>query len=163
MGYIKKNNSSQTIADIAFQRPEYPYFGYRHSVGISLFSQKENKMITQYEVPVCLIEELPEIEKDLKLIYPSINVFKRIQCFANFTRNKVVVHDFKVVKKCFSTIENIYIKGDIAVKDAIKNVFVYSLSLIMQGCNRKERKQIHSMMPLTLYTAFFNQVLKSGI
>ena len=120
-------------------------------------------MITQYEVPFCLIEELPEIETDLKRSYSTLNVFKSVQCLANFTRNKVVAHDFKVVKKCFSTIDNIYNKGDKAVKDAIENVFVFSLSFIMLGCNREERKQLHSMIPITLYTSYVNQVLKSGI
>ena len=120
-------------------------------------------MITQYEVPVCLIEEVPEIETDLKRSYNTLNVFKSLQCFASFTRNKVVAHDFKVVKKCFSTIDNIYVKGDKAVKDAIENVYVFSLSFIMQGCSREERALLHSMMPLNLYTTYVNQVLKSGI
>ena len=120
-------------------------------------------MITQYEVPICLIKELPEIETNLKRNYNTLNVFKSLQCFANFTRNKVVEHDFTVVKKCFSTIDNIYRKGDTAVKDAIENVYVFSLSFIMQGCNREERRHLHSIMPMTLYTSYVNQVLKSGV
>ncbi len=120
-------------------------------------------MINQYEVPVCLIKELPEIEKDLKNVYPSLNVFKSLQCFANFTRDKVVAHDFKIVKKCFSIIDNIYIQGDTAVKNAIENVFVFSLSFIMLGCTKQERGHLQSIMPLSLHTAYVNQILKSGI
>lgn len=118
-------------------------------------------MITQYEVPVCLITELPEIAKDLKNIKPTINVFKCLECLANFTRNKVVKHDFISVKKCFSTIDTIYNQGNNSVKSAIENVYVFSLSFIMLGCQREERRQIQSLMPLTLHTAYVNQILKS--
>jgi len=120
-------------------------------------------MINQYEVPARLVAELPEIAKDLKAFSPTINIFKSIQCLTNFTRNKVIRHDLKAVKKCFAVAEDIYVKGNTLVKDAIENVFVYSFSSLMNQCDNEERKQVQAIMPIILHTAYVQQVLKSGI
>ena len=120
-------------------------------------------MINQYEVPAYLVNELPEIEQELKGFSPTLNIFKTVQCLLNYTKREIIQHDLKAVKKCFAIAENMYEKGNESVKAAIENVFVYSFSLLINMCNEEERKQVQAIMPLNLHTAYLQQLLKSGI
>ncbi|MEO5889490.1 MAG: hypothetical protein ABIQ31_04515 [Ferruginibacter sp.] len=120
-------------------------------------------MINQYEVAAYLADELPEINGNLKKITPALNVFKSIQCLSDYTRNKVMQHDLRVVKKCFEIADNIYFRGNGLVRDAIENVFVYSFSSLFNLTDRKEKKELQALVPMCLYTAYVHQVFKSGI
>jgi hypothetical protein len=120
-------------------------------------------MINQYEVPAYLVDELPEIAKDLKAFSPTLNIFKSIQCLANYTRSKLLQHDLKAMKKCFAVADEVYVNGNALVKTAIENVFVHSLSSLMNLCANEERKQVQAVMPLHLHTAYVQQILKSEI
>lgn len=120
-------------------------------------------MINQYEVPAYLVDELPEIKQELESISPSYNIIKSIHCLVKFTRKKVIQHNFRVVKKCFLIAENFHCNGNRIVKDTIENVFIYSFSSILNLCNNEEKIKLQSLMPLSLYTAYVQQILKSGI
>lgn len=120
-------------------------------------------MINQYEVPAYLVDELPEMKEELRKASPTLNIFKSIQCLADYTKNKVVSHDLLMVKKCFSLAEELYSRGNTIVKNAIENVVVFAFSSLMYVCSEEERNKLQSMMPLCLHTAYIQQVLKSGI
>jgi hypothetical protein len=120
-------------------------------------------MMNQFEVSACLADKLPEIKPSLKNSFDTLNVYKSIQCLVNFTKEKFIQHDIQAVKKCLSAAEYIYAKGNRLVKNAIENVFVYSLSSLLNLGNKEERQQVRSFMPLHLYTAYVQQVLKPGL
>ncbi len=120
-------------------------------------------MINQFEVPAYLVDELPEIKEELKSITSQQNILKTISCLASYTKKKVVQHDLRLVKKCFTIAENIHIKGNKIVKDAIENVYVYSFSSLFNLCNREEKNKIQGLIPISLYSAYIQQILKSGI
>ena len=118
-------------------------------------------MINQYEVPAYLVDELPEIENIFKTTMPTLNIFKTIQCLVTYTKNCVRLHDMNAVKKAMDIAENIYMKGNKTVKDAIENVFVYSFTSIFCMCERKEQAELHTIMPLHLYSAYVLQIYRS--
>jgi len=120
-------------------------------------------MLNQYEVPAYLAEKIPGIEQELKTVSPTLNIFKTIQCLANYTRRKVTQHDFVSVKKCFAIAEDIYVEGNTQVKNAIENIFIFSFTSILNLGSNEQKKQLQALMPLCLHTAYVNQVLKSGI
>lgn len=120
-------------------------------------------MINQYEVPAYLADALPEIKEDLKNISPTLNIFKSTQCLSEFTRKKVMQHDLMGIKKSFAIAEYLYTKGNPAVRDAIENVFVFSFSSLLYIGNKNERLELQGLMPLSLHTAYVQQILKSGI
>ena len=124
---------------------------------------KIKNMLNQYEVPAYLADRIPAIVPDLKTISPTLNIFKTIQCLANYTREKVTQHDFKSVKKCFAIAEDVYMKGNSQVKNAIENIFVYSFSSLLNLGSNDEKRQLQAVMPLHLHTAYVQQILKSGI
>jgi hypothetical protein len=65
-------------------------------------------------------------------------------------------------KRCFEIAENIYSKGDKAVRDTIENVFIYSLPSLLNLCNEDEEREIEKLIP-SLHTAYVQQVFRSGI
>jgi len=119
--------------------------------------------MNQYEVPACIEDELPEIKDELNIIAPAGNVFKTLQCLSGYTRRMITLHNYSAVRKCFALAEKIYNHGNTMVKNAIENVFVYSFSSMFNRCEEKEIPVIHAMMPLSLYSIYVRQILKSGI
>jgi len=120
-------------------------------------------MITHCEVASYLVDELPEIKEDLKRISPTLNIFRSIQCLTDYTRHKVAQHDLRVVKKCFAIAENIYSSGNVLVRDAIENIFVYSFSALLNLGSKDEKGELQAIMPICLHTAYVQQLLKPGI
>lgn len=119
-------------------------------------------MINQYELPASLVSELPEIENDLKQTADTLNVFKTAQCLVHYTKEKIKAHDMNAVKRIMTAAENIYMKGNNAVKNALENVFVYSFTSMICMCDREEKNHLQAIMPLHLYSAYILQVYRSG-
>ena len=70
-------------------------------------------------------------------------------------------HEFKMVEKCMLLVEKIYEKGNVPVKNAVENVFIFSFSSIMTICNIVEWRIVQSFMPSCLYSLYIKQVLQS--
>jgi len=119
-------------------------------------------MINQYELPVYLVNELPEIEDDLKETSKTLNVFKTVQCLVHYTKESIKAHDMNAVKRIMNAVEGIYMKGNNAVKNAFENVFVYSFTSMICMCDREEKNHLQAIMPLHLYSAYILQVYRSG-
>ncbi len=120
-------------------------------------------MINQYEVPAYLLDELPGIAQELKTFSPTLNIYKTVQCLANYTKSKIVQHDLGTVKQCFAIAENIYVKGNELVRSAVENVFVFSFSALLNIGSREDKKELQAIMPVCLHTLYVQQVLRSGI
>jgi hypothetical protein len=118
--------------------------------------------MNQYDIPGYLIIEMPEIKESLRTILSPLNLIKTIQNLADYTRSKLVQHDFLKATRCFEIAENIYIEGDKAVKDTIENVFVYTLPSLLNLCNKEEERKIEALIPF-LHKAYVKQIFSSGI
>ncbi len=117
-------------------------------------------MLSQNQIPEYIVNELPEIKQELESVAATLNILKIIKCPANYTRIKVMQHDLKAVKKCFAVADNIYSEGNTIAKNAIENVFVCSCSSFMNIGTKSEKRELHALVPLCLYTAYVRQVLK---
>lgn len=116
--------------------------------------------MTQYEIPGFIAGKLPEIKKDLQGCRAG-NVYQSIQVLTDYTKRMAIEHNFKKVEKCMALVERIYEKGNLLVKNAVENVFVFSFSSIMALCNIIEWRIVQSYMPARLYTLYMQQVLRS--
>lgn len=120
-------------------------------------------MMNQYEVPALLADELPAIGADLKQVKPLGNVHSSIRILTEYTGQMVSVHQLEVVKHCMRVAEQLYVKGNNLIRNAIENVFVYAISSMRSCCSKPEWQRIQSQMPVTLHSLYVQQVLKSGI
>ena len=151
-----------TTTHTAFEHCEFTVYPLRHIFGTK-GCYKRNNMINQYEVPAYLVDEFPELKEELKSISPTLNIFKSIQCFSDYTKRKVLQHDLQVVKRCFAIAEKIYSNGNTIVRDAIENLFVYSFSSLLNLGGKDEKRELQGLMPLCLHAAYVQQILRSGI
>ena len=150
-----------------FYKFYYDFFLMWYGIGIPLRNNfKILKMMNQYEVPSYLQDALPEMKEVLVKEGVSSNLFdpyKSVQCLTDFTLKVAHQHNIKMLKRCFTAAERLYIKGNEMIKNAINNVFIYSFSELLADCtSRQERIKIQSVMPSYLYSAYVQQVLKSN-
>lgn len=131
---------------------------------------KEHKiffMISHVEIAGLLETRMPALKEELckdDVRLKVLNPLVTIRCLYNFTLKNVQRHNIAMVKKCFGIAEELYFKGNSAVKNAIENIYIYSLSNIFTACeNKLYRKHIEGMVPTRLYSAYVQQILRSNI
>jgi hypothetical protein len=118
-------------------------------------------MITQYEVPGYLTQQLPAFTFQPRLGHLDLNIYKELQHFTDYTRQAIDRHNYLLARKCFRLDDKLYGQGDITVKNAMENIFVYSFSsLIPEG--KVEKGIQKSLIPATLYSLYLKQIYQTG-
>lgn len=85
-----------------------------------------------------------------------------MQCYSNFTKQLIKKGDFKEVKHCFIIAEKMLENGNSAVKNAIENCYLFSLSTILDFSNPLSNK-IKSLLTNSLKKGYNKQVCSSGV
>jgi mevalonate kinase len=119
-------------------------------------------MIKETEIVEVLGNELPEMNPILEKTEDVNNIYKAMQCFANFTKSLVNKGDFKEVKHCFNVAENLLKNGNSTVKNAIENGYLYSLSSVLDLTTPVSVK-VKSLLTDSLKKEYKRQVCSSGI
>ena len=119
-------------------------------------------MICQDELPGYMGEALPELSSELCDKEKCKNVYSTIHVLVDHTNEEIVKGNIGRVKKYFSVAEKLYDKGDDAVKKAIENVYVFSLSHFLSHDSRK-RDVLIGLLPVGLYTIYLGQMINSHI
>jgi hypothetical protein len=118
-------------------------------------------MMTQFEVPAFIAGKLPQIRQDLNKSGKEVTIYQSMQVLTDYTKRMAIEHDFKMVQRCMAIVGKIYESGNLLVKNAVENVFIFSFSSIMAICNIIEWRIVQSYMPSGLYALYVRQVLKS--
>lgn len=84
-----------------------------------------------------------------------------IHILADFTDRSIMEHNYGVVKRCLCIADKLFERGNNVVKNAVLNVFVFSLTKMLQCCS-SDQLLLQSMMPLGLYSQYINQVHHKG-
>ena len=111
-------------------------------------------------MPMYLEDALPEFSVDMA-VNKKDNPYDLINTLMAFTCKNIGGHNFKVVKRCFQLADKLYSKGNMAVKNAVQNVFVYSFTKMFE-CYPSEKKELLAILPMTLYSLYIRQVCHSG-
>jgi hypothetical protein len=118
-------------------------------------------MITQYEVPRYLEQQLPVFSCQLQLAALKMNIYQELQHFTDYTKQAILQHNYALVKRCFRLADKLYMQGDSVVKSAIENTFIFSFSSFMSRDN-VEKLILKSLIPERLFTLYLKQIGKSG-
>ncbi len=118
-------------------------------------------MINQYEVVACMRDEFPQVSNDIPEL-AALDIHSTIQGLTDYAKQKATLNDFLEVKKCMLFAEKMYGKGNKYVKDVIENIFVYSFSSMLL-CERSQKMKLLALIPLSLYSVYVQQILKSHI
>lgn len=92
----------------------------------------------------------------------SRNLYKVMQRFANITKGFIVQGQVKRAEKCLRIADLLFKTGNIIIKNAVANVFVYSLSSML---DRRDAcgKVLLDILPFSLRKEYENQVNSIGV
>ncbi|KAF2342174.1 DUF7674 family protein [Flavobacterium tistrianum] len=87
------------------------------------------------------------------------SIYKQAERFAEITKKSIISGNIVRAKKCLALAERLFITGSIETKNAISNVYVFSVSSFMEmrHCN------ISHLFPQTLKAEYTKQVNASGV
>ena len=90
---------------------------------------------------------------------PDPGLYKQMHRFANITKTFIIKGNIQRAKKCLEIAETIFIKGNDEIRNAISNVYVFSVSGFMEihHCS------IRNLFPRALQNEYNKQVNTSGI
>ncbi|MFI5151160.1 MAG: hypothetical protein ACHQRM_15615 [Bacteroidia bacterium] len=88
-------------------------------------------MIQESEVLDILGNKLPALNPELEKLGNKGNVYKTVQCFADFTKALAGAGNMKAVRHCINLAEEMLTKGNSTVQNAIENVFLHTLSPLL--------------------------------
>ncbi|MCY0978204.1 hypothetical protein PGH12_02285 [Chryseobacterium wangxinyae] len=110
-----------------------------------------------------IIKIIPETQEDFKESYKTKSPFMVISVFAKEIKRLIKENDQKILIKSILKMNMLYSEGDLSLKNAIENIFVYSLDSFTFCCEPTYKKLIFSKMSPHLQENYFQQVYKSGI
>lgn len=119
--------------------------------------------MNQYEAADEIATIIPEAKCEIITVGNMKNAYTIIKIFTKYIRSSVEANNQLLIEKSLRLMERIHDKGDAFLRNAVENVFVFSWDSVTASCNALQRKMLVSKMPLGLYTAYINQVYKSGI
>ena len=112
-------------------------------------------MIREKEVLNVLGEEFPDIRIELDMNNENmINVF---QWFTSYTKKCFDTGNINKLKSCFLIAEKFLKKGNNSVKSAVENVFVNSISSLIEIVSPL-RETVKNMLPKTLKKAYLKHM-----
>ncbi len=119
-------------------------------------------MIHESEVLDLLGNKIPDINPELEKLATTGNVYKTIQCFADFTRNLIGAGNLQAVKGCINLAEEMLEHGNNTVKNAIENVFLFTLAPVID-LGDQVGITLKKMLKGDLRKEYSRQVSVSGI
>jgi hypothetical protein len=87
------------------------------------------------------------------------SIYKQAERFAEITKKSIISGNIVRAKKCLALAERLFINGSNETKNAISNVYIFSVSSFMEmrHCN------ISHLFPQTLKAEYIKQVNTSGV
>ncbi|KFF17162.1 MULTISPECIES: hypothetical protein [Chryseobacterium] len=109
-----------------------------------------------------ITEVIPDFENELTKTMPQ-NSYSVIRTFTERIKNMVRQNDRNVLFKSIQKMDKIYTNGDLALKNAVEGVFIYSLDNFTAFCSGEYRKVIFSHMSKELQQTYSRQIYNHGI
>jgi hypothetical protein len=118
-------------------------------------------MISQEELPAFIEKSIPELSKEIRKSKCE-NTYEVVKQMFAYTTRQVLKHNVGAAKKCLTLAAQLYKKGNIHIKNAIENVYVYSFSHAFFHDEKKKREMME-IIPLPLYELYKKQVINSHL
>ena len=89
----------------------------------------------------------------------SQNIYKQMQRFADITKLLLIQGNIQRTKHCLQIAEEIYNKGTAEIKNAVSNVYLFSVSSFME----LNHINVRPLLPINLEKEYVHQINASGI
>ena len=117
-----------------------------------------------YSKTECLEEiarSIPALSDALHKPDCEASIYKQVIVLSHYTAEKLYKEEIAEVERTFYLADNLYQNGNSMVKSAIENVFVYALTSVLSHA-KDRRRNVISLIPITLFTLYMKQVLHRG-
>lgn len=118
-------------------------------------------MINQDELQGYVEKEIPELAGLVEKA-KCRNAYDMMREMVKYTGNQLMANNVTAAKKCLNLAEQLYIKGNNAIRNAIENVFVYSFSHSFFYDDAK-KKSLMRILPIFLYELYKKQLVNSHL
>jgi hypothetical protein len=115
-------------------------------------------MIPDKDVVSVIVDELPELKSLIIQTAGKVPIYQNVKLLADITCKFIDQHNFLRVGRCFRIAERLFQEGSQTTKNAIDNIFVFSVTSKPNGMMGLE-----AMMPLHLRQEYHRQIYSSGI
>ncbi len=119
-------------------------------------------LINEDAIPELLGQEFPLINESLERTADLSNVYRSIQCFADFTKQVIRKGNMKEVKHCFKIADKMLQHGNTTVKNAIENCYLHSMSTILDVTTPLS-KMVKELLSDSLIKEYRRQVNACGV
>lgn len=110
-----------------------------------------------------IIKVIPETKEEFQESYKTKSPYMVINVFTRQIKKLIRDNDQKILLRSIRKMNQLYNKGDQALKNAIENIFIYSLDSFTFSSEPAYKKMIFDKMSLSLQNNYLHQVYKSGI
>ncbi len=135
----------------------------RHNNGnqFALVPAEPKSMYSQANLSEVIERSIPALHKPLHTPECEKSIYKQVKVLSHYLADHIEDKKLTEVSRTLHLANRLYESGSMMVQGAIKNVFVYSFSMLLIRAGEK-RKTLLSVMPLTLFSLYMNQVLNCG-
>src|SRR4051812_21122378 len=116
-------------------------------------------MITEKNIKEVLTSKLPLLSSELNFTEDKTCAYRSAAFFAAYTKKLIRLENFTEVENCLWVAEHLLNNGDYTVRNAIENVFLFSVSQAAVF----DYNFMEGSIPPKLYKAYKKQTISSGI
>ena len=112
-----------------------------------------------------IIKVLTETNQEFNEMYKTKTSFMVINVFTKQIKQIkqiIIKKDSEVLSACLQKMNDLYLKGDQTLRNAVETVFVFSLDSLTFCCDKNYRQIIFNQLPSELHNAYVHQVYTSG-
>ena len=118
-------------------------------------------MISQSELPEFIEHNMPELS-GICSKEQSRNVYDIARNLFKYTATQIAKHNINAAKKCMALAEQLYNNGNVMIKNAIENVYVFSFSHAFFSGHSQDT-DILEIVPPSLYELYRKQLIGSHL
>jgi len=108
-------------------------------------------MITEKEIPDVFEKELPEITDEVEV--NKGNIFRILNSFTIYTKKCAEIGNINKLKSCFVIADKLLKEGNNAVKSAVENVYIISVSTLFEIVSPTQ-ELVKKVLPDSLKNAY---------
>ncbi|WP_419870176.1 DUF7674 family protein [Chryseobacterium sp. CT-SW4] len=108
-----------------------------------------------------MLLSLPEIQNSAD--HTEKSPYEMIEAFTNHMRWLIDQNDNKQIEENLKIIGQVYEEANSSLKNAIDNIFIYSLDHSANFHGDKNREDLLGLLPANLRSVYLHQVYKSGL
>jgi hypothetical protein len=87
------------------------------------------------------------------------SIYVSMQNLTDITKKNILKRNYKRVERCFGIADRLLRTGNAQVKNAVENVFVYSIGIWLDGVIRKDdRERVMQLLPASLKAEYCHQI-----